>query len=154
MKRPLIHAPYKGVHPYFEILRFWDEKPPKDFHFFIQPYHFFIQPYNFFILTRTRYITGHAPLEYRYCLQPNPHKNISNHTTTAGDRKILFFICLLDSELFKGAAHTLMRQPLFYANLQCVHRTAAIIRLQNSRNHCNPLSFHGIIIMYLSAQAE
>ena len=71
MKRPLIHAPYKGVHPYFEILRFQDEKPPKDFHFFI--------------LTRTRYITG--------------------------SKINLFFIGLLDSELFKGAAHTLMRQP-------------------------------------------
>ena len=33
-------------------------------------------------------------------LAPDPHKNISNHTTTAGDRKILFLICLLDSELF------------------------------------------------------
>ena len=55
MKRPLIHAPYKGVHPYFEILRFQDEKPPKDFHFFI--------------LTRTRYITEHDTLEYRHCLQ-------------------------------------------------------------------------------------
>ena len=74
MKRPLIHAPYKGVHPYFEILRFQDEKPPKDFHFFI--------------LTRTRYITG--------------------------SKINLFFIGLLDSELFKGAAHTLMRQPLFF----------------------------------------
>ena len=70
MKRPLIHAPYKGVHPYFEILRFKDEKPPKDFHFFI--------------LTRTSYIIGSKNqddlpttsrlhcmtlLEYRYCLQ-------------------------------------------------------------------------------------
>ena len=28
------------------------------------------------------------------------HKNISNRTTTVGDRKILFFICLFDREQF------------------------------------------------------
>ena len=36
------------------------------------------------------------------------NKNISNHTTTAGDRKICFFICLLDREQF------IMRQPLVF----------------------------------------
>ena len=35
MKLPLIHALCKIVHPYFEISRFWDEKPPKNSHFFI-----------------------------------------------------------------------------------------------------------------------
>ena len=86
MKRPLIHAPYKGVHPYFEILRFLDEKPPKDFHFFI--------------LTRTRYITG--------------------------SKINLFFIGLLDSELFKGAAHTLMRQPLLHKEKHCATRVLLV----------------------------
>ena len=35
MKLPLIHAPCEGVHPYFEISRFWDENPPNNCHFFI-----------------------------------------------------------------------------------------------------------------------
>ena len=54
------------------------------------------------------------------------HKNISNHTTTAGDRKILFFIGLLDSELFKGAAHTLMRQPLLHKEKHCATRVLLV----------------------------
>ena len=43
------------------------------------------------------------------------------------DQKInLFFIGLLDSELFKGAAHTLMRQPLLHKEKHCATRVLLV----------------------------
>ena len=43
------------------------------------------------------------------------------------DQKInLFFIGLLDSELFKGAAQTLMRQPLLHKEKHCATRVLLV----------------------------
>ena len=43
------------------------------------------------------------------------------------DQKInLFFFGLLDSELFKGAAHTLMRQPLLHKEKHCATRVLLV----------------------------
>ena len=43
------------------------------------------------------------------------------------DQKInLFFIGLLDSELFKGATHTLMRQPLLHKEKHCATRVLLV----------------------------
>ena len=43
------------------------------------------------------------------------------------DQKInLFFIGLLDSELFKGAAHTLMRQPRLHKEKHCATRVLLV----------------------------